>query len=135
MIKSEDQLQKQFWEWAWNTYPQFRFQMWAVPNGAIGKIETKKEAIQASKMKATGLLEGVWDLHCFNNGKFHIIETKFGNNGLTVTHIDKKGKKHYGQKEWGELMAEHGAIRHIYRSLEEGKQVYESIFGNLTPPV
>jgi len=124
---SEDQLQAHFWEWAWNSHPQFRRQMWAVPNGAIGRIITLKDQVQANKMKATGLLEGVWDLHCFHFGKYHIIETKIGNNQLSVDRIENN-KKHFGQKEWGELMAKHGAIRHIYRTLEEGQQIYRSIF-------
>ena len=74
-----------------------------------------------------GLLSGVWDLHCFYLGKYHIIETKVGDNQLTRDRV-VNGKKVYGQKEWGELMAAHGAIRHIYRTLEEGQKVFISIF-------
>lgn len=118
---TEDQLQAIFWEWAWNTYPQFRRHMWAVCNGL------PLPPILANKAKSTGLLAGVWDLHVFYKGKFHIIETKIGNNQLTIDRV-VKGKKVFGQKEWGELMAEHGAIRHIYRTLEEGQAIVLSIF-------
>lgn len=122
---TEDQLQAALWQWAWNAYPQYRKHMWAVTNSGIAN---------PNRAKAMGLLSGVWDLHVFYRNSYHIIETKVGINQLTTDRV-VNGKKVYGQKEWGELMAEHGATRHIYRSLEEGKQVYESIFGNLTPPV
>lgn len=128
VTQSEDQLQAKFWEYCWNNYPQARKCMWAVPNSAIGELLTKKDAIRISTLKATGLLSGVWDLHMFWHGKFHIIESKVGNNQLTVDRIIN-GKKVYGQKEWGELMASHGATRHIYRTLEEGIAIFESIIG------
>ena len=116
MIQSEEQLQATFWKWAWNTHHIARRCMWAVPNSAIGIIVSRKDIIQAEKMKATGLLKGVWDLHLFWKGRFYIIETKFGSNGLSDD-----------QKEWGDLMASHGAVRHIYRTLEEGVKIFESI--------
>lgn len=119
---TEDQLQASLWSWAWNEYPDHRRQMWAVPN------DCHVSQIEANRLKSCGLLSGVWDMHCFNLGQFHIIEAKTGNNQLTVDRI-VKGKKVYGQKEWGELMACHGAIRHIYRTLDEGKAIYKKIFG------
>ena len=117
---TESQLQAQFWEHVWNNYQQLRFHMWAVPNGG------NRNPVEAAKLKATGLLSGVWDLHLFWKGKLHIIETKLPGNSLTVTRI-VKGKKIYGQKEWGELMAAHGAIPHIYHTLPEGIAIIEKI--------
>lgn len=113
---TEDQLQAQLWKWAWNTHPKARKCMWAVPNAAIGQIVSKKDMIQSQKMESTGLLKGVWDLHLFWHGKFHIIETKFGNNGLSKE-----------QKEWRDIMVYHGAIPHIYYTIEEGIKIFESI--------
>lgn len=115
---TEEQLQADFFTWAWQNYPEHRKQMWAVTNSGL---------VNPMKAKAMGLLSGVWDLHCFNKGQFHIIETKVGTNGLTVDRV-VNGKKVYGQKEWGDLMVSHGAIRHIYRTLEEGQKVFISIF-------
>lgn len=117
---TEETLQQQFWQWAWNTpgHEPFRRSMWAVTNSGHSN---------PMKAKGMGLLSGVWDLHCFWEGKFHIIETKYGDGQLTVDRI-VNGKKVYGQKEWGELMASHGAIRHIYRTLEEGQMIYKQIF-------
>ncbi len=127
LTMTEDQLQAIFWKWAWNAYPIANDHMWAVPNTSVGRILNLKDQIQVDKLKATGLLQGVWDLMLFWKGTLHIIETKVGSNELTTTYIDKKGKKHRGQKEWGEKMASHGAVRHIYRSLEEGQRIFESI--------
>jgi len=117
---TEDQLQANFWTWCWNTHghERFRKHMWAVTNSGI---------TNPIRAKSMGLLSGVWDLHVFYLGKFHIIETKVGNNQLTTDRI-VNGKKVYGQKEWGDLMAEHGANRHIYRTLEEGQLIFNSIF-------
>lgn len=120
---SEDQIQAAFWLRAWNEYPHARRHMWAVPNGL------HLAPIHAAKAKSTGLLSGVWDLHLFWAGQFHIIETKRPGQTLTVDRV-VNGKKVYGQKEWGGLMASHGAIRHIYTSVEEGIKIFESIVGH-----
>jgi len=117
---TEDQLQADFIKHCWNNYPHTRHLMWAVPNDA------HVSPIEAVRLKAIGLLSGVWDLHFFWHGQLHIIETKIGNNQLTVTRMIGK-RKVFGQKEWGEKMAEHGAIRHIYRTLEEGILIFEGI--------
>lgn len=117
---SEDQIQAAFFQHVWNNYPQTRHHIWAVPNGS------NRNPIEASKLKATGLLAGVWDLHFFWEGKLHIIETKVPGRQLTTDRI-VNGKKTFGQTEWGEKMASHGAIRHIYHSLEEGIAIVESI--------
>ena len=63
------------------------------------------------------------------NIPFYIVETKVPGGQLTVDRIIN-GKKVYGQKEWGERMAAHGAIRHIYHSLEEGMEIIKSIINN-----
>lgn len=123
---SEDQLQAKFWQHTWNNYPELRHHMWAVPNSAIGEATNTKDMIRITTLKATGLLSGVWDLHCYWKGKFHIIETKVPGGQLTVGRVIKN-RKVYGQKEWGERMAEHGATRHIYHTLEEGIAVVEKI--------
>ncbi len=123
---SEDQIQAEFWREVWNKYPDFRHHMWAVPNAAIGETINKKDFIRASTLKATGLLAGVWDLHVFWKGQFHIIETKVPGGSLTKDRI-ANGKKTFGQKEWGEKMVTHGAISHIYHNLAEGIAIIEKI--------
>lgn len=110
IVTSENQLQSALFQWTWNTYPTTRGHLWAVSNG----MYTNK--ITAMKAKAMGLVAGVWDLHFFWEGKFHIIESKFGVGKLT----DK-------QVWWGDLMVSHGATTHIYRSLDEGKNIIKKI--------
>lgn len=127
IYKSEAELQADFWKWAWNTHPEAQHHMWAVPNDAVGRITTLEQQKKANLLKATGLLGGVWDLHLFWEGTLHIIETKLPGNYLTTTRIDSKGRKHYGQREWGERMATHGAQRHIYQTLQQGMDMYEGI--------
>lgn len=119
-LPTEDQIQAEFWRRAWNEYPHARRHMWAVPNGL------KLSPINAQLAKSTGLLSGVWDLHLFWRGTLHIIETKRPGQQLTVDRV-VNGKKVYGQKEWGELMASHGAIRHIYHTVDEGIEIFRSI--------
>lgn len=126
-LLSEDQLQAQIWQKAWNEYPEARRCMWAVPNSAIGKIMTFKDQMQANKLKATGLLDGVWDLHLFWKSHLYLFELKVGNNHLTYDHIDNKNKIHHGQKQWGEIMRSQGAITHVVWSVEEFFTIYHPI--------
>lgn len=124
---TEDQLQAAFWKHVWNAYPAIRRHIWAVPNAG------QRNPVEASKLKATGLLEGVWDIHIFWNNQFYIIETKVGKNQLTVdrtTMHNGKPRKHYGQKQWGEMMVAHGAKSFIYRTLEEGIAIIEKILSS-----
>ena len=120
-MQSEDQLQAAAWILAWNEYPALRRHIWHVPNGG------SRNAIEAAKLKATGQLAGVWDWHCFYQNKFYIIEFKVGNNQLTVDRVDSKGKKHFGQKEWGELMVTNGATAFVVRSIDDVKKVLDLI--------
>ena len=107
---SEDKLQADFFKWVWNTYPQLRKLIWAVPNGGY---RNKQEAI---KLKATGTIAGVWDLHFFYKNQFYIIETKVGKNGLSPVQV-----------EWRDLMIEQGAKAFIYYTLEEGQDIINQI--------
>ncbi|MFA7616926.1 MAG: VRR-NUC domain-containing protein [Weeksellaceae bacterium] len=107
---SEDKLQAQFFQYTWNTYPQLRRCMWAVPNGGYRNIQ------EAVKLKATGVIPGVWDIHVFYKGKFYIIETKVGRNTLSKDQI-----------RWRDLMEAQGAVSFVYYSMEEGKRIIEEI--------
>ena len=121
---SEDVLQARCYEWAWNNHPRLRRRMWAVPNGGW------RNAIEAQKLKATGTLEGVWDFHIYLAKQLYIIEFKVGSNQLTVDRV-VKGKRHYGQKEWGEIMEREGAINFVCRTEDEFKAVIHQILSNL----
>lgn len=120
LTPTEDQLQARIWARLWNNYPNLRRLCWHVPNQG----SSLKEGI---RLQAMGVLPGVWDLHMFIKGQFHIWEIKTGTNQLTKDRVDRKGRKHYGQKEWGELMAANGAIRHISRTEEDFFQQLEEM--------
>lgn len=104
-------MQAAIWKRLWNTYPQLRRLIWHVPNQGA----SLRDGVQ---LQAMGVLAGVWDLHMLWAGRFHIWELKVGNNALTRDRVDRKGRKHFGQFEWGELMASQGAVRHVCRSEE-----------------
>lgn len=113
-FKSEDQLQAYLWKIARNEFPKSNRHIWAVPNAG------KRSDYEQQKLKATGLLKGVWDLHCFYGGKFYIFELKFGKNKLDPD-----------QKRWGALMIEQGAIHYEIRENEVDKfrSIMAGIFG------
>lgn len=107
---SEDKLQAEFFKFVWNTYPQLRYCIWAVPNGGL------RNKMEALKMKATGTLKGVWDLHIFYRGHFYIIETKVGSNKLSPEQI-----------KWRDIMVSQGAKAFVYYNMEEGKKIIDEI--------
>ena len=66
-MTSEDKLQAECFQWAWNNFPELRKLFFAVPN------ETgKKNPIQQARAKAMGLVAGVADL-VFVGGKKPIL--------------------------------------------------------------
>lgn len=97
IFRNETEFQSYIFKRIWNEVPKSRRLIWAVPNGAK---RTRFEQIIA---KATGVIAGVFDLHCYYKGKFYIIELKFGKN--------TKSKE---QKEWEKLMIEQGAISYTF---------------------
>ena len=107
---SEDKLQAEFFQHVWNNYPQLRRCMWAVPNGGL------RNKLEAFKLKATGTIAGVWDLHIFYKGKFYIIETKVGNNKLSDKQI-----------LWRDVMISQGAKAFVYYNMQEGMKIIDEI--------
>ena len=73
MKMSEAKLQAEFFKLV-NNDPFFRYCIWSTPNDAFLGNDTKQRAIQANKLKATGLLKGVWDLTIQKNSKLFFIE-------------------------------------------------------------
>lgn len=90
---TEDQLQSTIFEWVWNNYPQTRYCLWAVPNGGY------RNKAEANKLKATGTLAGVHDLHFLWQGNFYTFELKVGNNKMTPDQIKFKNaiEKQFGK--------------------------------------
>jgi hypothetical protein len=107
---TEDQLQAACFQWAWTTYPPTRRLLWAVPNGGTRHLR------EAAKLKATGLIAGVYDLHFFWRGKLHCFELKVNHNQLTPAQL-----------AWGALVAQHGAKIYGIRTFEEFKTAFANI--------
>ena len=109
---TEDQFQASIFLWAWNTFPESRRCLWAVPNGGW-----MKNKIEAMKLKATGVVAGVWDLHLFFKGRFYIFELKVGTNTLQDNQID-----------WGVLMKQHGATLYVISEAKGGLELFKQVF-------
>ena len=82
-FKSEAHLQSHCYQWAHNTFPDTRGLLFAVPNGGT------RNKIEASQLKATGVVPGVADMLLFWKGNTYAFEFKFG-----------AGKQSPAQKEW-----------------------------------
>jgi|GEM_PF-3374644 len=107
IFKNEDQLQAYCWQLAWNFFPQHRGKMWAVPNGGDRDIRVAK------KLQATGVLPGVWDLHCYCNNRLTIIEMKAENGVLSEK-----------QTKWGNLMIVEGAWSYVCYTVKQFKVAF-----------
>lgn len=132
-MKNEDQLQAAAIQWARNTYPEIRRLIWAVPNGG------ERNVVEGALKVATGMLEGVWDVHLFYRNQLHIFEFKWGANPLTKDRITKSGAKKYGQYEWGNIMKEQGAKLHVIRGTDDnngelGLNVFKNIINAILRP-
>jgi penicillin-binding protein-related factor A (putative recombinase) len=70
--------------------------------------------------KATGLLAGVWDLHCFYKGQFLAFELKVKGNKLSDEQL-----------KWGELMQKSGAICVVIteNDIDKFREAMNIVFG------
>lgn len=125
---TEDQLQSKCWQWAWNTHPDTRRLLWAVPNGGDRDIMT------AIKLQATGVVAGVHDLHFFWRGQLYTFELKVNGNELTQdrTIVTKAGQSKviFGQQEWGAKIASQGGRWFKITEFEQFKQLFNRILNN-----
>lgn len=109
-MKSEDQLQAKCYQWFHNNHPDLRGLLWAVPNGGW---RNKREAV---KLKATGVVKGVHDLHLFYKGILYTFELKVDKNKQSKAQID-----------WGEKIRQQGALSYEVRDFEYFKFLIDSI--------
>lgn len=110
---TEDQLQEKCFQWAWNTYPQTRRLLWAVPNGG------SRHLYEAQKFKATGVIAGVHDLHLLWNHQFYTFELKVGTNTMSEAQI-----------LYARAIEQQGGVWYEIRNLE----TFKTIFSNLVEP-
>lgn len=109
---TEDQLQEKCFQWAWNTYPQTRRLLWAVPNGGC------RHLYEAQKFKATGVIAGVHDLHLLWNNQFTTFELKVKDNKLSEAQI-----------LYGCAIESQGGKWYEIRTFEEFKSIFSKLVG------
>jgi hypothetical protein len=107
---SEDQLQSDCYQWAWNNFPNTRRLLFSVPNG--GTRNTR----EAMKLKATGLTAGVADLLFLWYGKTFAFELKVGTN-----------KQSPSQLEWEKIATPHIASYKVIRTFDQFQTIFTQI--------
>lgn len=100
MANNESALQAQCVKWFKETYKDFEFNIHSIPNGAHLAGDKKRRGMKMNKMKAEGLLSGVFDIHITipSLGKCGMfIEMKYGRNKPSPEQIKfmEVHKEHY----------------------------------------
>ena len=102
---TEDQLQSKIFQHLWNTYPELRRTFWAVPNGG------SRNKHEAMKLKATGLIAGVHDIHFYYKKQLYTFELKVGTNKMSPEQIqfkdavEKQGAICYEIRDFDQFMS------------------------------
>ncbi len=107
---SEDRIQQECYMWFWNTYPDLRGLLFAIPNGG------KRSSQEARKFKLTGTDSGVSDMLFMYNSNTYCLELK--------TEVGYQSKN---QKIWEDVIVKQGFPYFVIRSLEQFKGVIEKI--------
>lgn len=110
LVTVEIKLQAECFQWAWNTFPETRTLLFAVPNGG------KRSKIEAMQLKASGVVPGIPDLLLIWDG----IVTGFE---LKTT----KGKTRDNQLDLHEIWRKNGIVVHIIRDFEDFKHKFVKI--------
>lgn len=119
-MTSEDKLQSECYKWANNNFclkiHNPRCRIFSVPNGGL------RNRIEAMKLQATGLTAGVSDLIAlFPNGLCVFFEAKKDN-----------GKQSDKQIDFENSVNELGFNYHVFRSLDEFKEQFNSYIKKAT---
>lgn len=115
----EANIQASAYTWFWNTYPQYRGMLFAVTNqnDASPLLSKKDQQIMGARRKALGVYAGVSDLVC--------LIPRGGYHGLMLECKTAVGRQSEVQRQWEQLMAGHGYLYCIFRSLEEFKTIID----------
>jgi hypothetical protein len=109
-FKSEAHLQSHCYQWAHNTFPDTRGLLFAVPNGGT------RNKIEASQLKATGVVPGVADMLFLYSRKVYAFEFKFG-----------PGKQSPAQKEWQAKVVQQGFDYFLVNDADAFKYIFKTI--------
>ena len=111
MKNLESKLQRECIRWFDYSYPDFRLNLFAIPNGG------KRNIITASIMKAEGVRAGVADLF--------LAVAKSGSNGLFIEMKYGKNKQSDNQLEFQKCVFNQGYSYVVCYSFDEFKEVIE----------
>jgi hypothetical protein len=110
---SSDRLQQECFRYTWNKYPETRGLVWHTPNGG------KRNAMEAAKFKAMGVIAGIPDLLCLWKGKLYAFEIKVDG--------DRQSE---AQKEVEAKLQANGADCYIIKNTpDEFVRVFDEIMG------
>lgn len=116
---SEDRLQQECFQFAWNHFPQTRRCMFHVPNE-----RHVHNIIEAARMKAIGVVKGAHDMPFLWKGKLYLFEFKVHGNDYSDDQI-----------KFRDAMQQQGAVPILCRTLEFFKEVFESILADRPPSI
>jgi hypothetical protein len=112
-MKTEDRIQQECYMWFWNTYPELRKLLFAIPNGRYRNV------IDAVILNKTGLVAGVSDMIFLYKGTAYLFELK------TETGVQSDV-----QKEWEAIVNKQGFNYYIIRDFIEFSKVIVGIINN-----
>lgn len=110
MRRDELKLQSACFQWAWNSLPQTRRLLFHVPNGGARSI------VEASWLKASGVVKGVPDLLFVWYGRLYAFEFK-----------RPGGKARSSQEEVHRVWLEHGVPTYVVDEEEKFREILTSI--------
>lgn len=108
---SEIQLQAKIFQYVWNQYPATRGLFFHVPNGGY------RSKIEASQMKASGVIAGIPDLIFMHNGQTYGFELK-----------TEDGKVSPVQERIHKTWRDNNTPVFVIRSLEQFLEVFLQIY-------
>ena len=107
--KSENKLQSECFQWAWNNLPETRRLL-------CYNLNNSKNRIDGARNKAMGLIPGRADMVLYWKGTAYMLEFK-----------TEKGKQSKEQKEWQSAVSAHNFPYHIIRSFDQFQQIIKNI--------
>lgn len=85
MNDQHDRLQSECFLWFWNTYPEYRRLLFAVPNEQklLGFVPRNMRPAILARLKSIGLVPGVYDLLLYRGGTMYGFDVKVGRDKLS----------------------------------------------------
>lgn len=108
----EIRFQTKITKWAWNTYPETRYSLFAVPNGMMGNV------VMASQAMASGAVKGVHDLILYWTG--HPIQT------FELKVLGREATE--DQIKFGQQVIRHGGRAYLIDEANGGEELFKEIF-------